>query len=57
MIAHLERTAQQKKPRVNAKNISLFQNLATEKTYNNLNVLLREANEHHNEWRSELQIR
>lgn len=28
----------------------LFQNLAAEKTYNNLDVSLREANEHRNEW-------
>lgn len=27
-----------------------FQNLAAEKTYNNLDVSLREANEHRNEW-------
>ncbi|OXU31728.1 hypothetical protein TSAR_007905 [Trichomalopsis sarcophagae] len=27
-----------------------FQNLAAEKTYNNLDVTLREANEHRNEW-------
>ena len=27
-----------------------FQNLAAEKTYNNLNVTLKEANEHRNEW-------
>lgn len=31
-------------------NILLFQNLAAEKTYNNLDVSLREANEHRNEW-------
>lgn len=28
----------------------IFQNLAAEKTYNNLDVSLREANEHRNEW-------
>lgn len=28
----------------------LLQNLAAEKTYNNLDVSLREANEHRNEW-------
>lgn len=28
----------------------LFQNLAAEKTYNNLDVTLKEANEHRNEW-------
>ena len=28
----------------------LKQNLAAEKTYNNLDVSLREANEHRNEW-------
>ena len=27
-----------------------LQNLAAEKTYNNLNVTLKEANEHRNEW-------
>jgi CBS-domain-containing membrane protein len=27
-----------------------FQNLAAEKTYNNLDVTLKEANEHRNEW-------
>ena len=27
-----------------------FQNLAAEKTYNNLNVTLKEAVEHRNEW-------
>ena len=27
-----------------------MQNLAAEKTYNNLNVTLKEANEHRNEW-------
>lgn len=27
-----------------------MQNLAAEKTYNNLDVTLREANEHRNEW-------
>lgn len=27
-----------------------MQNLAAEKTYNNLDVSLREANEHRNEW-------
>lgn len=32
------------------KYILLFQNLAAEKTYNNLDVSLREANEHRNEW-------
>lgn len=31
-------------------NVLLFQNLAAEKTYNNLDVSLREANEHRNEW-------
>lgn len=31
-------------------NILFFQNLAAEKTYNNLDVSLREANEHRNEW-------
>ena len=28
----------------------IFQNLAAEKTYNNLDVTLKEANEHRNEW-------
>ena len=28
----------------------LLQNLAAEKTYNNLDVTLKEANEHRNEW-------
>lgn len=28
----------------------IFQNLAAEKTYNNLDVSLQEANEHRNEW-------
>lgn len=30
--------------------LRLLQNLAAEKTYNNLDVSLREANEHRNEW-------
>lgn len=30
--------------------IKLFQNLAAEKTYNNLNVTLKKANEHRNAW-------
>ena len=29
---------------------TLFQNLAAEKTYNKLDVTLKEANEHRNEW-------
>jgi hypothetical protein len=28
----------------------IFQNLAAEKTYNNLDVSLKKANEHRNEW-------
>ena len=31
-------------------NNDIFQNLAAEKTYNNLDVSLKKANEHRNEW-------
>lgn len=30
--------------------MDLFQNLAAEKTYDNLDLTLKEANEHRNEW-------
>ena len=30
--------------------VDLFQNLAAEKTYDNLDLTLKEANEHRNEW-------
>ena len=30
--------------------VALFQNLAAEKTYDNLDLTLKEANEHRNEW-------
>ena len=34
----------------NSENSYFFQNLAAEKTYNNLDVTLKEANDHRNEW-------